>query len=87
MQTRLQAQYKPGDHVQYHTVGSGQVHPEHKATGVIKSIVTHDERSEELARPHTVHADPDHPKYLILNDHTGKESAYSEASIIRKLEE
>lgn len=62
--------YKVGDRVVYHPVGTAM----QTTTGVIKEILTH---PEEVGTRHTtVKASEEHPRYVIENDHTHKETAY-----------
>jgi hypothetical protein len=37
--------------------------------------------------PHHVKADEEHPRYLIVNEHTKKETPYKRDNIVRVLEE
>ncbi|EPZ31231.1 hypothetical protein ROZALSC1DRAFT_30899 [Rozella allomycis CSF55] len=34
-----------------------------------------------------IHASKDEPRYMILNDHTQKETAYKESNIVRVIED
>ena len=56
-----------------------------KTTGVIKKIITHPEPAGETGV--TVKASEEEPRFLILNDHTQKETAYKLENIHRIVEE
>lgn len=70
-----------GDHVIYHPVGGAM----QTSTGVIKKIFTHTQPVGESG----IHAkaSEEHPRYLILNDHTHKESAYKRENIVEFVKE
>ncbi|KAI3650706.1 hypothetical protein MP228_004187 [Amoeboaphelidium protococcarum] len=72
-----------GDRVEYYPLAHQT--KERTSTGIIKKIVMHDNEAETVAKGRTrhVHAKPDHPRYLIENDHTHKESAIKRTHIIR----
>ena len=59
-----------GDRVVYHPVG-GSVQT---STGVIKRILVHAQRAGESGV--TAKASAEHPRFVIENDHTHKETAY-----------
>lgn len=59
---------KPGDHVVYRTIeGSTQT-----TTGVVRDIFTQDTHF----KGQNIHASKEHPRIVIENDHTHKETAY-----------
>jgi len=61
----MTSQFKPGDHVQWHT-------PQGKTTGVVQDKIT----SETHAGGRKVAASPDDPQYLVKSDKTGKEAVH-----------
>lgn len=71
-------------HVEYHPIGGGSEGTA-MTTGVIQRVLSHDEFTGSVERK--IHADESHPRYLILNDHTQKETAYKRDNIVRVLEE
>ncbi|CAG8539594.1 1613_t:CDS:2 [Ambispora gerdemannii] len=72
---------KVGQYVIYHPIGSTQ----QTAEGLVKEIITADEVTGQAQR--TVHATPEHPRILIENLHTQKETAYKPESIERVITE
>ncbi|CAG8636151.1 5205_t:CDS:2 [Ambispora leptoticha] len=72
---------KVGQYVIYHPIGSTQ----QTAEGIVKEIITADEVAGQAHR--TVHATPEHPRVLIENLHTHKETAYKPESIERIISE
>ena len=73
-------EFKEGDRVVYHPVGGAK----QTSVGVIKKIITHEE--EFGTRHATMHASEEHPRYVIENEHTHKETAYKLENIIEKAE-
>lgn len=68
-----------GDRVVYHPVGASPV----TSVGRIKHVMTHPEMMGERGiRPH---ATPEEPRYVIENEHTGKEAPYKREAIVEKL--
>ncbi|KAJ1963749.1 hypothetical protein H4R35_007213 [Dimargaris xerosporica] len=59
-----------GDHVEYRPVEGGA----NTTTGVVREIIEHREPAGETGV--TVKASEEHPRFLIRNDKTGKETAY-----------
>ncbi|ORX95346.1 hypothetical protein K493DRAFT_219425 [Basidiobolus meristosporus CBS 931.73] len=76
----MQVQYKEGDHVEYHPIGTAAT----LSTGKIKKVIMRN----ELVGDNTVEvkADNDTPRFLIENDSTHKETAYKLENITRKLD-
>lgn len=73
--------YKEGDRVIYHPVGGAA----QTSVGTIKKILTHEE--EVGTRHATMHASEHHPRYVIENEHTHKETAYKFENIVEKVTE
>ncbi|OZJ03445.1 hypothetical protein BZG36_03174 [Bifiguratus adelaidae] len=62
----------PGDKVEYHPIGSEKT----PTTSVVVDILTAPKRLQIGSREITVHASPDNPRILILNENTGKIAPY-----------
>lgn len=73
--------FAEGDHVAYHPVG-GSVQT---STGVIKKILVHAHRKGESGV--TARASAEHPRFVIENDHTHKETAYKRENIIELVQQ
>lgn len=73
--------FKEGDRVVYHPVGGAA----QTSIGTIKKILTHEE--EVGTRHATMHATQSHPRYVIENEHTHKETAYKIENIVEKVKE
>lgn len=73
--------FKEGDRVLYHPVGGAS----QTSIGTIKKILTHEE--EFGSRHATMHATQSHPRYVIENEHTHKETAYKLENIVEKVTE
>ena len=71
-------EFEEGDVVEYHPVGSSPV----TSFGRITSIMTHPETFEP--RHIVPKASEEHPRYIIHNLHTDKESPYKKEAIVRK---
>ncbi len=93
--SRQQQEFSEGDRVEYHPIGGGESYTT-TTTGVITKVMTHQELFGETKRH--IHADEEHPRlscfdwllmtgYVIMNDHTKKETPYKADNILRKLEE
>ncbi|ORX95347.1 hypothetical protein K493DRAFT_219436 [Basidiobolus meristosporus CBS 931.73] len=72
-------QYREGDHVEYHPIGTAP----QLSTGTIKKVITHPEVVGD--NPVEVKAGENQPRYLIENDNTHKETAYKLESITQKI--
>lgn len=70
-------EFVEGDRVEYHPVGAAM----QTSTGRIARIIT----DPELVGAQVVKASEDVPRYVIVNDHTGKETAYKKENLIKKL--
>lgn len=69
---------KPGDKVKYRTIeGSTQT-----TTGIVQDIFEEDTQFKRQ----TIHASKEHPRIVIKNDHTQKETAYKTNVIEKKIE-
>lgn len=73
----MSEQFAEGDHVEYHPVGGAM----QTSTGRIDRIIT----EREHVGAQIVKASDDIPRYVIVNDHTGKETAYKLENIIKKI--
>ena len=69
--------FEKGDRVEYYPTGNQSV----TSIGKIVDILTHDITLGQR----TVHAQEDHPRYLIQNEHTGKQATYYLENLIRIL--
>lgn len=69
-------EYKEGDRVVYRPVGGAM----QTTVGVIKKIITEPEHAG--SRGNVVKASDEHPRYLIYNEHTGKETPYKLENIL-----
>lgn len=70
-------EFAEGDHVEYHPVG----HAMQTSTGRITRIIT----ESEHVGAQVVKASEEVPRYVIVNDHTGKETAYKKENLIKKV--
>ncbi|KAI3630274.1 hypothetical protein MIR68_011709 [Amoeboaphelidium protococcarum] len=72
--------------IEYIAVGGGQ---RPHSVGKVLDIITHENQgtSDFGDEERMVHADPDHPKYLILNEHTDKRQAVKRSHIMRVLKD
>jgi hypothetical protein len=73
--------FSEGDHVVYHPVG-GSVQT---STGIVKRIMTHTAPAGESGI--NAKASEEHPRFVIENDHTHKETAYKRENIIELVDE
>lgn len=71
--------FEKGDRVRYHPTGSTQV----TTVGTIVDIITNDKQ----VGIQKVHASEERPRYVVRNEHTGKETAYYLENIIDIVEE
>lgn len=71
--------YSEGDRVVYRPVG----HAMQTTVGVIKKVLTDPEPAG--SRGNVAKASEEDPRYVILNEHTGKETPYKEENIVEKL--
>ncbi|KIJ38905.1 hypothetical protein M422DRAFT_144618, partial [Sphaerobolus stellatus SS14] len=70
-----------GDHVKYHAVGgASEGTATSTTTGQIVNVITETQPAGESGN--TVKASESSPRYLIRNDHTGKETAYKADNIL-----
>lgn len=71
-------QLKPGQTVEYHVAAN-------LSTGKVVRVITEDEKAG--AQEQHIHASKEHPRVIVTNTHTGKESALTLQSITRIVEE
>lgn len=73
--------FSEGEHVVYHPVGGSS----QTSTGIVKKILTHTAPAGETG----IHAkaSEEHPRFIIQNDHTHKETAYKRENIIELVNE
>ncbi|KAK9696576.1 hypothetical protein K7432_012390 [Basidiobolus ranarum] len=76
----MREQYREGDHVEYHPVGTAAT----VSTGRITKVIVHSEVVGD--NPVQVKANSEEPRFLIENDTTHKETAYKLENITRKLD-
>lgn len=72
-------EFKEGDRVVYRPVG----HAMQTTVGVIKKILTEPEAAG--TRGNVAKASEDEPRYVIYNEHTGKETPYKRDNIVEKV--
>ncbi|KAF8420473.1 hypothetical protein EV426DRAFT_675410 [Tirmania nivea] len=78
----VNAKYKEGQQVEYKPVG-GRDSNTSSSTGTIERVITEDAPAGSTGV--TVKADPEHPRYEVKNDKTGKTSAVKEENILKAL--
>lgn len=72
------ADFREGDRVVYRPVGGAM----QTTIGVIKKVLT--EPKPAGNRGNVAKASEDEPRYVIFNEHTGKETPYKRENIIEK---
>ena len=81
-------QLTEGTRVEYMPIGGGDPAEHIKATtGTIKKVLTHEEAMMRHRHKVHIHADEEHPRVLLENEHTGKEAAVGLHNIVRVLSE
>ncbi|KAI3634413.1 hypothetical protein MIR68_008017 [Amoeboaphelidium protococcarum] len=68
--------------IEYIAVGGAQ---SPHSVGKVLDIITHENQAtvDFGDEERKVHVDPDHPKYLVVNEHTDKRSAVKRSHIVR----
>ena len=74
----MSEEFQEGDRVVYRPVGGAM----QTTIGVIRKIITEPEPAG--SRVNVVKASDEHPRYVIYNEHTGKETPYKKENILEK---